>query len=138
MKKGGKDIFTPGDGLIVNAVIRGRNEKEVITSLQTFTGMAFQIPEGAQAVIKLPKGYEIKMPEKAWEFTKDTPTVPGEGLFQGAYMPYGKGRIIIFGEAAMFTAQLQGNSKFGMNAKSASQNAMFLLNTIHWLDGTIP
>lgn len=56
---------------------------------------------------------------------------------QGAYMKYGKGRIVIFGEAAMFTAQLQGKNKMGMSTKSASQNAQFLLNTIHWLDGIL-
>jgi hypothetical protein len=56
---------------------------------------------------------------------------------QGAYMNYGKGRIVVFGEAAMFTAQLQGKNKIGMNEKSASQNAQFLLNTLHWLDGIL-
>lgn len=52
-------------------------------------------------------------------------------------MKYGKGRIVIFGEAAMFTAQLQGKNKMGMNTKSASQNAQFLLNTLHWLNGIL-
>ena len=45
----------------------------------------------------------------------------------------------IFGEAAMFTAQLQGPEKnpMGMNQPSAKQNPQFLLNTIHWLDGRL-
>ncbi len=77
------------------------------------------------------------MPQTAWEFKKNTTTASCENLVQGAFMRYGEGRIVVFGEAAMFTAQLQGKNKVGMNTKSASQNAQFLLNTIHWLDGVL-
>lgn len=137
MKKNGKDIFVTGDGLMVNTLTKGRNEKEAITSLQSFTGQAFEIPETAQSVIVLNSEYEVKMPQTAWEFKKNTSTISGANLSQGAYMNYGKGRVVIFGEAAMFTAQLQGKNKVGMNVESASQNAQFLLNTIHWLDGIL-
>lgn len=136
-KNGGADIFSPGNGLMENTLTKGRNEKETVTSLQTFTGQAFEIPEGAQPIVVLKSKYKVMLPQTAWEFDKDTPTVSGEGLVQGAYMKYGKGRIVVFGEAAMFTAQLQGSNKVGMNQKSAGQNAQFLLNTIHWLDGIL-
>lgn len=137
MKKGGKDIFSVGNGLIVNTLTKGRSEAETITSLQTFTGQAFEIPENAQAIVVLNSKFTLKMPTVAWEFKTDTPEISCEGLAQGAYLKYGKGRIVVFGEAAMFTAQLQGKNKVGMNLKSASQNFQFLLNTIHWLDGII-
>ena len=90
---------------------------------------------GAIPVISLSDAYEVLLPQVAWEFTKSTPAINGKGLVQGAFMPYGNGRIVVFGEAAMFTAQLQGNKKFGMNAPDAAQNVQFLLNVIHWLDG---
>ena len=77
------------------------------------------------------------MPQTAWEFKKDTPVRSAEDFAQGAYMKYGKGRIVVFGEAAMFTAQVQGKDKVGMNQKSASQNAQFLLNIFHWFDGML-
>jgi len=50
-------------------------------------------------------------------------------------LQYGKGRVVIFGEAAMFTAQLQGPDRrpMGMNQPTAKQNPQFLLNVIHWL-----
>jgi hypothetical protein len=138
MKKGGgQDIFSPGNGLMVNALTRGRNDKETVTSIQTFTGQAFEIPLNAKPIVVLNSKYKVKLPQTAWDFKKDTPTISGDGLVQGAYTSYGKGRIVIFGEAAMFTAQLQGKSKVGMNQKSAAQNAQFLLNTIHWLDGIL-
>jgi hypothetical protein len=136
-KKTGKDIFTPGNGLMSNALTQGRNTKETVTSLQTFAGQAFEIPAEANAVVVLSSKYEVKMPTTAWDFKKDTPEISGDKLIQGAYMQYGKGRIVVFGEAAMFTAQLHGKSKMGMNLESASQNPQFLLNTIHWLDGLI-
>jgi hypothetical protein len=77
------------------------------------------------------------MPQTAWEFSKDTPAISGENLVQGAYMNYGKGRVVIFGEAAMFTAQRQGKNKMGMNQQSAAQNFQFMLNVMHWLDGLL-
>jgi hypothetical protein len=137
MKTGGQDIFSLGNGLNVNVLTKGRNDKETITSLQTFTGQAFEIPASAQSIVVLNSKYTVKLPQTAWEFKKDTPVISGDGLVQGAYMTYGKGRIVVFGEAAMFTAQLQGKNKVGMNQKSAAQNAQFLLNTIHWLDGIL-
>jgi hypothetical protein len=42
----------------------------------------------------------------------------------------------VFGEAAMFSAQLAGEQqgKMGMNNDLAKENPQFLLNIIHWLD----
>jgi hypothetical protein len=57
----------------------------------------------------------------------------------GAMRQYGKGRVVVFGEAAMFTAQVQGpqKRKMGMNLPTAKQNPQLLLNIIHWLDGKL-
>jgi hypothetical protein len=137
-KGSGKDIFAPGKGLTENVITKGRNSGETISSLQTFTGQAFEIPKDATPVVVLDNKYQMKLPKTAWQFKKDTQIIPAENLVQGAFMKYGKGRVVIFGEAAMFTAQTQGGkSKMGMNQKSASQNVQFLLNTIHWLDHVI-
>jgi hypothetical protein len=137
MKNSGRDIFTIDDGLVSNTITQGRDEEESVTAVQTFTGQGFKISGTAQAIIALNSKYKVKIPEVAWEFNKNTPSVSGEDLVQGAYMKFGKGRIVVFGEAAMFTAQRQGNSKIGINEKSASQNMQLLLNIIHWLDGMI-
>jgi len=136
-RNNGVDIFKTGSGLAECALTNGRNSSELVTSLQTFTGQAFQIPEDAVAVLTLNQEYEILLPETAWEFTKLTPRLSADGFVQGAYLRYGSGRLVVFGEAAMFTAQQNGKYKFGMNSNTASQNMQFLLNTIHWLDGLI-
>jgi hypothetical protein len=54
-------------------------------------------------------------------------------------MKYGKGRLVMFGEAAMFTAQFAGpaRSGVGMNSDYADENYKLLLNIIHWLEGKI-
>ena len=61
------------------------------------------------------------------------------GFSQGAYMHYGKGRLVVFGEAAMFTGQYGGGlswMKVGMNSPRAKNNYKLLLNIVHWLDDT--
>jgi hypothetical protein len=54
-------------------------------------------------------------------------------------LQHGAGRVVVFGEAAMFSAQLAGPEKIpmGMNQESATQNPQLLLNIIHWLDGKL-
>jgi hypothetical protein len=49
-------------------------------------------------------------------------------------MKVGKGRLAVFGEAGMFSAQLAGpRQRMGMNAPGAEQNHQLLLNVMHWL-----
>lgn len=137
-KPGDPDLFTPGHGLQESILTSGRNANEKITSLQSFTGQAFEIPKAATPVLVLDTAYQMMMPEVAWEFDKSTTMLPAEKLVQGAFMNVGKGRVVVFGEAAMFSAQIQqGKIKMGINAPTAGQNAQFLLNVIHWLDGKL-
>jgi hypothetical protein len=64
-----------------------------------------------------------------------TPRIPAEGMLQGAVLSHGRGRVAMFGEAAMFSAQVSGPSRrpMGMNAPHAGENPRFLLNLMHWL-----
>jgi len=128
------DIFTPGHGLIEGPITRGVNASENVTSVRTFTGQAFAIPVQSTPLIVLDSHYELLIPETAWEFSQNTMHQPADGLAQGASLQYGKGRVVVFGEAAMFSAQVQRDVRMGMNAPDAKQNPQFLLNIIHWLD----
>jgi hypothetical protein len=78
------------------------------------------------------------MPSTAWEFKDDTPKEPGKGYYQGAFMKYGNGKIVVFGEVAMFSAQIAGTGpnqrRAGFNSPRAKKDAQLLLNIIHWLD----
>lgn len=122
--------------LTSNKITNGRNKTERIDSIMIFTGQAFIAPENATIISTVNDDYKILLPTVAWEFNESTPEISGQGFINGAFMEYGKGRVVIFGEAAMFSAQLLGQQqeKMGMNHPGAKQNPQFLLNIIHWLD----
>ena len=119
---------------------RGRSEKERVDSVATFTGSAFQVDRdeplmtflGAEAISYTPKAFGQRPDE-------NTPRVSIKGWRQGVVLQSGKGRVAVFGEAAMFSAQLAGPQKapMGMNAPIAKQNPQFLLNVAHWLSGLL-
>lgn len=136
----GPSIFNINENTLVESTItKGRDSTESIRKIATFTGQAFKIPDDATPILTLNKNYMNFLPDTAWVFNNKTKKFNVEGWSQGAYKEYGKGRIVVFGEAAMFTAQLAGPQKIkaGMNSKVASENYQLLLNIVHWLDRQI-
>ena len=134
----GPALFRTQDGtLIESAITKGRNDLERVGQIVTFTGQAFKFPEDAIPVLVFDSRYVNFLPDTAWVFRESTQRFNAAGWSQGAYMPYGRGRLVIFGEAAMFSAQLAGPNKVkaGMNNEIARENYQLLLNIIHWLDG---
>jgi hypothetical protein len=113
----------------------GRSTEGRVESVMTFTGSAFYPGPKVTPVLVLPDGAVSLTPEGAFQFKPETPRVPVAGWCQGAVLIAGKGRVAIFGEAAMFTAQLAGPEKnpMGMNVPEAKKNYQFLLNVMHWL-----
>lgn len=105
----------------------------------TFTGQAIRIPAGATSILRFDDRYLLLETDTAWVFDSHTRYTRIKDCSQGAYMKYGKGRVVMFGEAAMFSAQLAGPNKIrvGMNSDYAEENYKLLLNIIHWLDGKI-
>jgi hypothetical protein len=133
------DIFTPGHGLVEGPITEGNRPHEKVTSVRTFTGQAFEIPRQATPLIVLDDQFELLLPRTAWQFATETTVKPAAGFAQGASLQHGKGRVVVFGEAAMFSAQVQRDSiRMGMNAPDARQNPQFLLNIVHWLDPKKP
>ena len=131
----GPIVFRRSDGsLRDHPVTTGRSAAERIDSVVSFTGQAFYADSAAPLMV-LPQGVTVLLPTVAWQFSDSTPTVSGAGALQGAATSYGKGRVAVFGEAAMFSAQLAGPKRnpMGMNAPIAAQNPQFLLNVVHWL-----
>lgn len=127
--------------LTSNKITNGRNKSEQVDSIRIFGGSAFIPPPDATIISKLDESYNVFLPTRAEKFSAtkiddSTAALSGLGLANGAFMEYGRGRIVIFGEAALFSAQLQGleKRKIGMNNPQARQNPQFLLNIIHWLD----
>lgn len=127
--KGGQLFFRRGD-----QSLREHEVTQGIETVVTFTGSAFQA-DGAQPVLVLPGTVVSLEPKQAWQFSAETPRVPVGGWLQGATLKPGKGRMAVFGEAAMFSAQLAGSAKqpMGMNHPDAKDNSRLLLNLMRWL-----
>lgn len=149
------DTFELGTGLKESIITHGRSNDEKVTKVATYAGSAFKPPKGAIPVMEFgPKSqsHERKADEKG---KVEIRTVSIEGWCQGAVLKVGKGRMAVFGEAAMFSAQrvqgaiwrfdlplgegmmfrmvLFGPERFGMNAPEGKQNHQLLLNVMHWL-----
>ncbi|MEO6730804.1 MAG: hypothetical protein ABIN01_06280 [Ferruginibacter sp.] len=133
------EIFSKAAGTL-QANILTTTPGATVDSIRIWGGTGFTIPKKATIISSLGAGYTIYTPTKVanieYPIADSVARVPGKGFVNGAFMKYGKGRIIVFGDSAPFTAQLQGISsdKRGMNHPDASQNVQLLLNIIHWLD----
>jgi hypothetical protein len=128
------DLFTRESGSL-----RDHEVTAGIPSIGTFTGSAFRfLPEqqGVPLLVLGPQFVSVK-PKVIGRADPDTPKEPVGGWLQGAVLTYGKGRVAIFGEAAMFSAQLAGPNKqpMGMNHPKAEHNPQLLLNLVAWLSG---
>ncbi|WP_346318437.1 DUF4350 domain-containing protein [Chitinophaga sp. YIM B06452] len=135
-KDRGKEMFSRSrNNLHSNSITNGRNEAGRVDSFMIWGGTGFIAPAEAEIISSLGSGYEILLPSKAEEITDTTPRVSGLGFVNAAYRRYGKGKVVIFGDGAAFTAQLEGiyNHKRGMNHPDAGQNMQLLLNIMHWL-----
>jgi hypothetical protein len=109
--------------------------------VKLFTGQAFRALVPVEPLLIPPAETEVLLPTTAWEFSPATPRVSADGLYQGLVLRHGAGRVAVFGEAAMFTAQFStrdGVTRFmGMNDPEAQGNQQFLLNVLHWLSGLL-
>jgi hypothetical protein len=133
-------VYRRADGTLpAHPITDGRRTAERVAEAVSFvSGSAFRPLSSARCVspvLVFGPGVFSYQPERAWQFTDATPRVPVEGWLQGATLEPGRGRVAVFGEAAMFAAQLTGSrgQRVGMNSPRAPQNLQFLLNTFHWL-----
>jgi len=139
--KRGPSIFSlENKTLMKNEITVGNNSSEKVTEVASFTGQAFTSPPEAKPILVLDEKHVNMLPDTAWVFDENIEKYNAKDYHQGAYRTYGNGRIVVFGEAAMFTSQLAGKNRvrFGMSHELATQNYQLLLNIIHWLDRGIP
>lgn len=138
-KDGRAEVFSKEKKtLMSNEITSARGKK--IDSIMCWGGTGFIVPPHSHVISVLGDDYRIYLPSQASQIEKrlkaTIPYISGRGFVNGAYLEFGKGRVVIFGDGAPFSAQLQGikSEKRGMNHPWATQNAQFLLNIIHWLD----
>ncbi len=130
LRKRAAALFTKATGSLGASVITAH-----VDSIVSFTGSAFAIPGNATSILRLDDEFRVMMPKVAWEFNDSTPSLPGDGLHQLAHRKHGKGRIVVSGEAAMFSAQLAGPQRrpMGLNNPIAKNNIHLLRAIMDWL-----
>ena len=126
-------IFSRENKLLsTHPITEGRGENERIKIVRSFTGQALKGPEGSVAILSLS------------DSAYDSPSfdsglsVSVAGWAQAVAMKFGKGRVVVQGEAAMLSAQISGADKrtMGMNVPG-NDNKQYALNLIHWLSGIL-
>jgi len=129
-------VFTLEDQTLQQSpIVTGIKDYEKIDSVTTFLGSAFYAPDMSTPLLSFMSGITLQ-PDTAFRFHINTPWENLARYHQGAIRSCGRGKIAVFGEAAMFTAQIVNDSvNVGFNSEYAPQNAQFTLNLIHWLDG---
>ncbi len=118
--------------LATHPITEGRDQNERLNSVQSFTGQSLKGPDDSVAILKLS------------DTAKDTPnreadsSVSAAGRAQALALKFGKGRVVVQGEAAMLSAQIAGlnKQKMGMNAPG-NDNKQYALNLMHWLSGLL-
>ena len=129
--------FTAETGLGDHAILRGRDKSEQISKVMTFTGQTLKGPAGSTEYLKIQGDSEEKVPDPKDPFHGKPLTHSAKGRCQAVALKFGKGRVVVMGEAGMFSAQLgQKGKPFGMNIKGID-NRQLALNTIHWLTGLL-
>lgn len=124
-------VFRRADGSLADHPITAG-----IDTVATFTGSAFEI-DGAPLMTFNAASVSVE-PQTAWVFLPTTPRISVAGWRQGAAKQFGQGRVVIFGEAAMFTEQTCGaGTPMGMTSPLARQNSRLLLNVLAWLGGRL-
>jgi hypothetical protein len=120
--------------LTVNPITAGIDSTARVNRVLTFTGQSLDGPSSAIVLLALP--------DKAIEYIPQGGEGQVEmkeqkaGRAQGLAFDYGKGRVVVLGEAAMLTAQVYKDDHFGMNTPDCD-NQQFALNIVHWLMHTI-
>jgi len=149
-------VFSRQNGLLGDhPVLNGRDSSERVGRVLAFTGQSLGVPAGATVLLRLgPRAFEAPTrPDlRAAVDSLARAREPGPaqarsvaGRAQGVALRFGRGRVVILGEAAMLTAQIvrfvEGGQnqtfQMGMNAPGTG-NRQFALNTLHWLSGALP
>jgi hypothetical protein len=120
-----------------NIITEGRDITEKIDSIITFSGAAMKLPDGASPIITFDDIWLQWLPDIAWNFNNIEPESIS-GYAQGAFIKFGKGKIVIFADGNTFSAQIDEDGEIaGFIDPYAKYNYKLLLNIIHYLDGLL-
>ena len=110
-------------------ILRGRNESERVNRVLTFVGQSLKGPPGSAPL--------LKFADTAMDVRQDK-RISAAGRAQGIAFKFGRGRVVVMGEAGELSAQVYGDppEQMGMNVPGCDNRKM-ALNIVHWLSGLI-
>lgn len=113
-------------------IMQGRDDAERINRVVTFGGQSLQGPAGSTPLLKLS---DTAMNILPFDGNKRTSAA---GQAQGVALTFGKGRVVVLGEASELSAQRAGpqGRPMGMNFPG-TDNRQWTLNILHWLSGLL-
>lgn len=136
-------VFTATNGLLgAHSILDGRDSTERVHRVVSFTGQSLTVPDAAAALLRLgPAAREARTGAESEAGTG----VPVHGRAQALAMRFGRGRIVMLGEAAMLSAQVlryeddgrPAELRMGMNVPG-TDDRQFALNVMRWLSGALP
>ena len=132
-KNSGWIVYSRENHLLADyPITKGRNDSERVSRVMAFVGQSLKGPEGSEAFLKLADTATDRIPGDP---PKDSSAA---GRSQALAFKFGKGRVVVLGEAAMLSAQVTGsdNQPFGMNIPNID-NKQLALNIMHWLSGLL-
>jgi len=131
-------LFSRDNGLLGDhAITRGRDSGEAVRRVATWTGESLDGPSRAVSLLTLSHdAHDVA--------SGDSAGVTGHS--QGLAFAHGHGRVVVLGDAAMLTAQLNLTPdpnrelgvplKMGLN-RADLDNRQFTLNVMHWLSNLL-
>lgn len=135
--------FSRENGLLGDhSITQGRDSSERISRIISFTGQSLKGPQGSVPFLNLAESSYDVVPDSIWEekewvfftntYTRFADPVSAAGRSQCVALEFGNGRVVVLGEAAMLTAQVVKDERFGMQVPGID-NRQLALNIMHWL-----
>ena len=119
-------------------ILAGRDSSERVRAVKSFTGQSLGIPAGATGLLLLPPHALGLLKQSDIQTLLVGGSVPGMevgGRAQAVALSFGRGRVVVSGEAAMFSEQfIPGLGRVGLTVDDDQQ---FALNVLHWLSRLI-
>ncbi len=138
-KQNGQIEFSRSNGLLKDhRITNGYGQGEKVTKVVSFTGQSLKGNVSKNSFLRFGENATEVRPDSIWvekgkNYISFAKPVSVAGLSQAIAIEYGRGRVVILGEAAMLSAQKFFGNKFGMNFPEDSDNRQFALNVVHWL-----
>jgi hypothetical protein len=130
-------VFSREHGnLLDHPITRGRDDSQRISRVMSFTSQALRLnsdaPASAVSFLKLSPEARLH----PWRNSGDDEFAVVPDGAQGIALEYGKGRVVVLGEAAMLTSQVARSGgqefRFGLS-RPGTDNRQLALNILHWL-----